>query len=107
MRTKRIVSSIAALTMAASVFAGLAVTASAEGQETLVPVYSNDFESTSDFTQGGRSDGIIYNPGTTVANTKGSQIIGIGSASGDANLQSPSFGTMQGYENASVLKVSF
>ena len=100
MKMKRLVSAIAALTMSVSVFAGITVNAA-------TTIYSNDFETSSDFAAGGKTDGKTYNPGTTEANTKGSSVIGIGSASGDANLQSPSFTSLETYVDVKAVRVAF
>lgn len=106
MNSRKFISSVSALAIAASAFAGLAITASAT--ETKTTIYSNDFETSSDFTTGGKTDGTTYNPGTSAGNTKGSQIIGVGSASGDASLTSPSFTALEAYDNETTLiDVSF
>ncbi len=104
MNFKKFISGVSAFAIAASAFAGMAVTANAA-----TTIYSNDFETSSDFTAAGKSDGNNYkllNPDTST--TKNSKVIGIGSAnSGDASLTSPSISAMDGYDNAEIVGVSF
>ena len=66
---------------------------SAWAEETRTSVYSNNFETSSDFTVTGKGegDGHQYTPGVSVANTFGSQILGGGKASGDKGFMSPQF----------------
>jgi hypothetical protein len=108
MRMKKLISAASALTLAASAFAGLAVTANAA--ETKTTIYENDFETSSDFTNT-KDGGILYNPATSAANTRGSQIIGRGSGSGDTDLTSPSFTALEAYgtgdDAAKIIDVSF
>lgn len=66
-------------------------TMGAWAEETKTLVYSNDFETSSDWTAKGKTDGWTCNPGTTTANTFASQVIGVGSGTGDMGLVSPSF----------------
>ena len=73
------------------VAAGLLVGASAWADETKTSVYSNDFETSSDWTAKGKTDGWTANPGTTTANTFNSNVIGVGAGGGDMGLVSPSF----------------
>ena len=70
---------------------GLLVGGNAWADETRTSVYSNNFETSSDWTAKGKTDGWTCNPGTTTANTFDSQVIGVGSGSGDMGLVSPSF----------------
>lgn len=102
-RTKRFLSLLTSAAIAASAFSGSFILAKAD---TLV-IYSNDFEENSDFTPGGRTDGHVYNPSVSAANTNGSQIIGIGSGAGDGNLQSASISEMENYGDAKAINVSF
>ncbi len=60
-------------------------------EETRDSVYFNDFETASDWTAKGKTDGWTCNPGTTTANTFASKVIGVGAGSGDMGLVSPSF----------------
>ena len=60
-------------------------------EETKTLVYSNDFETSSDFTKTGRDGGHFLNPGTTTLNSFGSQVIAAGGADGDQGLMSPQF----------------
>ena len=60
-------------------------------EETRDSVYFNDFETASDWTAKGKTDGWTCNPGTTTANTFASKVIGVGDGSGDMGLVSPSF----------------
>jgi hypothetical protein len=82
------------LTKSFLVAAGLCVGAtSAWADETRTLIYSNNFETSSDWTQNGNANnGWTVNPGTTTANTFNSKVIGCGSADGDRGLYSPSFG---------------
>lgn len=66
-------------------------TIGAWGEETKDSVYFNDFETASDWTAKGKTDGWTCNPGTTTANTFASKVIGVGAGSGDMGLVSPSF----------------
>ena len=70
----------------------------ADEQRTLV--YSNNFETSSDWTANGKTDGWLVNPGNTTANTFNSKVIGNGSGTGDMGLCSPSFGL-----DAEVVKI--
>ena len=65
---------------------------SAWADEVKTTVYSNDFETSSDWTANGKTDGWRVNPGNTTANTFGSKVIGNGSGTGDMGLLSPAFG---------------
>ena len=64
-------------------------------EETKTLVYSNDFETSSDFTMTGKEGGHFLNPGTTTLNSFGSQVIAAGGVSGknagDQGLMSPQF----------------
>ena len=73
--------------------AALCLGTSAWAEETRTSVYSNNFETSSDFTVTGKGegDGHQYTPGVSVANTFGSQILGGGKASGDKGFMSPQF----------------
>ena len=62
-------------------------------------IYSNNFDETSDFTPGGKTDGTTHNPGAVTSRAEG-KVIAVGSASGDANLTSPSFSTLENYTTA-------
>ena len=62
-----------------------------KAQETKTLVYSNDFETSSDFTMTGKEGGHFLNPGTTTLNSFGSQVIAAGGAGGDQGLMSPQF----------------
>lgn len=62
-------------------------------------IYSNNFDETSDFTAGGKTDGTTHNPGAVTSRDEG-KVIAVGSASGDANLTSPSFSTLENYTTA-------
>jgi len=64
---------------------------SAWADEVKTSVYSNDFESSSDWAAKGKTDGWTCNPGTTIANTFKSNVIGVGAGTGDMGLVSPSF----------------
>ncbi len=77
------------LTKTLLVAAGLLVGAS-NAWAGATTVYSNDFETSSDWTAKGKTDGWGVNPGTTTANTFSSNVIGIGAAGGDRGLVSPS-----------------
>jgi len=70
----------------------LFVGTSAWGDETRTLVYSNDFETSSDWTAKGKTDGWTCNPGTTTANTFASKVIGVGAGTGDMGLVSPTMG---------------
>ncbi len=72
-----------------SLLAGLC--GSAWADEVKTSVYSNDFETSSDWAAKGKKDGWTCNPGTTTANTFNSQVIGVGAGTGDMGLVSPSF----------------
>ncbi len=69
----------------------LIATMGVRAEETKTLVYSNDFETSSDWTAKGRTDGWTCNPGTTTANTFASNVIGVGAGGGDMGLVSPSF----------------
>lgn len=71
--------------------AALCLGTSAWAEETRTSVYSNDFETSSDFTRTGKTDGHEYTPGVSAANTFGSKILGGGQASGDKGFMSPKF----------------
>jgi|GEM_PF-2950324 len=73
--------------------AALCLGTSAWAEETRTSVYSNNFETSSDFTVTGKGegDGHQYTPGVSVANTFESQILGGGKASGDKGFMSPQF----------------
>lgn len=73
--------------MAAGLLMG---TNGAWAEEIRTSVYSNDFNTSSDWTAKGKTDGWTCNPGTTTANTFGSQVIGVGAGTGDMGLVSPS-----------------
>lgn len=60
-------------------------------EETKTLVYSNDFETSSDFTKTGKDGGHFLNPGTTTLNSFGSKVIAVGGAAGDQGLMSPQF----------------
>lgn len=60
-------------------------------EETKTLVYSNDFETSSDFTKTGKDGGHFLNPGTTTLNSFGSKVIAVGGADGDQGLMSPQF----------------
>lgn len=62
-----------------------------KAEETKTLVYSNDFETSSDFTMTGKDGGHFLNPGTTTLNSFGSQVIAAGGAGGDQGLMSPQF----------------
>lgn len=62
-----------------------------KAEETKTLVYSNDFETSSDFTKTGKDGGHFLNPGTTTLNSFGSQVIAAGGADGDQGLMSPQF----------------
>lgn len=62
-----------------------------KAEETKTLVYSNDFETSSDFTKTGKDGGHFLNPGTTTLNSFGSQVIAAGGAGGDQGLMSPQF----------------
>lgn len=62
-----------------------------KAEETKTLVYSNDFETSSDFTMTGKEGGHFLNPGTTTLNSFGSQVIAAGGAGGDQGLMSPQF----------------
>lgn len=66
-----------------------------KAEETKTLVYSNDFETSSDFTMTGKEGGHFLNPGTTTLNSFGSQVIAAGGVSGknagDQGLMSPQF----------------
>ena len=72
-------------------FLCLIATMGVRAEETKNSVYFNDFETASDWTAKGKTDGWSCNPGTTTANTFASKVIGVGSGSGDKGLVSPSF----------------
>ncbi len=65
-------------------------------------VYSNDFETSSDWTAKGKTDGWGVNPGTTTANTFASNVIGIGAAGGDRGLVSPSMSISESIVDVSM-----
>lgn len=74
--------------------AALCLGTSAWAEETRTSVYSNNFETSSDFTMTGKTgetDGHAYTPGVSAANTFGSKILGGGAASGDKGFMSPQF----------------
>ncbi len=83
--------------------AALCLGTSAWAQETRTSVYSNDFETSSDFTRTGKSDGHEYTPGVSAANTFGSQILGGGQASGDKGFMSPQFSI----NDANIVDIDF
>ena len=66
-----------------------------KAEETKTLVYSNDFETSSDFTMTGKEGGHFLNPGTTTLNSFGSQVIAAGGVygqnAGDQGLMSPQF----------------
>lgn len=66
-----------------------------KAEETKTLVYSNDFETSSDFTKTGKEGGHFLNPGTTTLNSFGSQVIAAGGVAGtkagDQGLMSPQF----------------
>lgn len=64
---------------------------SAWADEVKTSVYSNDFKTSSDWAAKGKTDGWTCNPGTTIANTFNSNVIGVGAGTGDMGLVSPSF----------------
>lgn len=83
--------------------AALCLGTSAWAEETRTSVYSNDFETSSDFTRTGKTDGHEYTPGVSAANTFGSKILGGGQASGDKGFMSPQFSI----NNANIVDIDF
>ena len=81
---------------------GLLVGGNAWAEETRTSVYSNNFETSSDWTAKGKTDGWTCNPGQTTANTFASKVIGVGAGSGDMGLVSPSFTFESGTELVDV-----
>ena len=71
--------------------AALCLSSSAWAAETKTSVYNNNFETSSDFTRTGKTNGHEYTPGVSAANTFGSQILGGGQAEGDKGFMSPQF----------------
>lgn len=69
---------------------------SAWADETKTSVYSNDFSESSDWISKGKTDGWTCNPGETTANSFNSQVIGVGSGTGDMGLVSPSMSFAEG-----------
>ena len=70
----------------------LCVGQNAWGDETRTLVYSNDFETSSDWTGNGKTDGWRVNPGNTTANTFNSKVVGNGAGTGDMGIVSPVMG---------------
>ena len=85
------------------VTAALCLGTSAWAEETRTSVYSNNFETSSDFTRTGKTDGHEYTPGVSAANTFGSQILGGGAASGDKGFMSPQFSI----NDANIVDIDF
>lgn len=83
--------------------AALCLGTSAWAEETRTSVYSNNFETSSDFTRTGKTDGHEYTPGVSAANTFGSQILGGGAASGDKGFMSPQFSI----NDANIVDIDF
>lgn len=79
---KKLFTLIALLAMAVS---------GAWAEEVRTEVYSNDFETSSDWTIKGKTTGTTLNPGTTTVNTFNSSVLYVGnSADGDKGMVTPS-----------------
>ena len=106
MKIKKWVSAISALTIAASAFAGMAVTASAD---TSTVVYQNNFNSVTDDLVQLNMRGTLINGSATQGNTAGSGVLGVNAVpsenGGDSRVAVGNISDMDTYDAAEYVNV--